>query len=166
MYDYHETTKVLLVDDDPLVREYLAESIQSQSFEVETCKDGLEAWDYCQSHKDINVIVLDIVMPKIDGMTLMKQLRDSGNEVPIIILTSKGEVSVALKALNEGASDYLIKDEGIQKTILHSIEQVLEKKRILDENKQLMVELERSVKEAKIRNLDLEREISERKKAE
>ncbi len=166
MYDYHETNKVLLVDDDPLVREYLSESIQSHSFEVETCKDGLEAWDYCQQHNDINLIVLDIVMPKIDGMTLMKQLRDSGNEVPIIILTSKGEVSVALKALNEGASDYLIKDEGIQKTIMHSIERVLEKKRILDENKQLMVELEWSVKEAKVRNLDLEREISERKKVE
>ena len=166
MYDFADATKVLLVDDDPLVRDFLSETIQSDSFDVETCKDGLEAWDYCQKHKDINVIVLDIVMPKIDGMTLMKQLRDSGNEVPIIILTSKGEVSVALKALNEGASDYLIKDEGIQKTIMHSIDRVLEKQRILDENKQLMVELERSVKEANAKNIDLEREISERKKAE
>ncbi len=166
MYDFADATKVLLVDDDPLVRDFLSETIQSDTFDVETCKDGLEAWDYCQKHKDINVIVLDIVMPKIDGMTLMKQLRDSGNEVPIIILTSKGEVSVALKALNEGASDYLIKDEGIQKTIMHSIDRVLEKKRILDENKQLMAELERSVKETKAKNIDLEREISERKKAE
>jgi signal transduction histidine kinase len=166
MYDFADAAKVLLVDDDPLVRDFLSETIQSDTFDVETCKDGLEAWDYCQKHKDIKVIVLDIVMPKIDGMTLMKQLRDSGNEVPIIILTSKGEVSVALKALNEGASDYLIKDEGIQKTIMHSIDRVLEKKRILDENKQLMVELERSVKETKAKNIDLEREISERKKAE
>jgi signal transduction histidine kinase len=166
MYDFADATKVLLVDDDPLVRDFLSETIQSDTFDVETCKDGLEAWDYCQKHKDIKVIVLDIVMPKIDGMTLMKQLRDSGNEVPIIILTSKGEVSVALKALNEGASDYLIKDEGIQKTIMHSIDRVLEKQRILDENKQLMVELERSVKETNAKNIDLQREISERKKAE
>jgi DNA-binding response OmpR family regulator len=101
---------VLIVDDDPVVRRMLPLSFESEGFDVSTASDGLEGLEAMRRDKP-NVVVLDIMMPKLDGMRVMNELQDDDDlrGMPVILLSAKAtslDIDLGLKA---GASDYVTK---------------------------------------------------------
>lgn len=101
---------VLIVDDDPVVRRMLQLSFESEGFDVTTAGDGLEGLEAMRSDKP-NVVILDIMMPKLDGMKVMNEVNDDDDlrGTPVILLSAKAtslDVELGLKA---GAADYVTK---------------------------------------------------------
>ncbi len=141
--------KILIVDDEAFVRDMLADILMSGelSAEVETAENGAEALKKIQNRPDTDLIISDMNMPEMNGMELLRHIQKEGKKLPFIVLTGNKEVKVAIKALNMGASDYLLKDENIEDTIPVSVKRVLEKYRLEKENRRLLEELARKNKE-------------------
>ena len=122
--------RALIVDDDPFVSEMLAEILQSEGCAVETAGDGGEAYDKFHADPDFTIVISDMNMPRMNGMQLVRKLRDEKVDVPIVILTGNNEISAAIEAIKNGASDYILKDENIQETVVPSVKKVLEEHRL------------------------------------
>ena len=137
----NQNIKMLVVDDDPFVRDMLGMILQSNEYEVDTAGNGSEALNKIDADKSFNLVISDMNMPEMTGLELLKKLRDNSNDVPVIILTGNNEISVAIEAMNSGANDYLIKDENIQDTIVMSVQKVIEKHELKKKNIQLSAEL-------------------------
>ncbi|NTV15181.1 MAG: SpoIIE family protein phosphatase [Desulfobulbaceae bacterium] len=135
-------TKILVVDDDALIRDIIGMVLEEHGYAISKAGNGAEA---LREHRGapVDLIVSDMNMPEVDGLALIKGLRGAGDTVPVIILTGNSEIATAIAALNSGASDYLLKDENIQDTIAISVEKVLEKHRLREQNTQLMADLAR-----------------------
>jgi len=101
-------TKVLLVDDDPSILESLGPFLSRTGFEVLLASDGLEALERIAMDPPA-LIVLDVLMPRLDGRELLRRLRREGNWTPVLLLTQVGESVERALALEEGADDYLNK---------------------------------------------------------
>lgn len=100
---------ILVVDDDQAVRDSLARSLQyGSSYEVTTAEDGLEALAKLSSMRP-DAVIMDVMMPRLDGLETTRMLRASGNDVPILILTARDAVSDRVDGLDAGADDYLVK---------------------------------------------------------
>ncbi len=104
------TSSVLIVDDDPVVRRMLQLGFESEGFHVLTAGDGLEGLEAMRSRKP-DVVILDIMMPKLDGMKVMRELKgdDDLRDTPVILLSAKAtslDIELGLKA---GAADYVTK---------------------------------------------------------
>ncbi|MGI5951767.1 MAG: response regulator transcription factor [Brooklawnia sp.] len=100
---------ILVVDDDQGVRDSLARSLQYGSgYEVTTAEDGLEALAKLSSMRP-DAVVMDVMMPRLDGLETTRMLRDSGNDVPILILTARDAVGDRVDGLDAGADDYMVK---------------------------------------------------------
>jgi DNA-binding NtrC family response regulator len=134
---------ILVVDDDPFVREMLSMILESGDYTVETAESGEDALEKYSNHPGLDLIISDMNMPGKSGLQLIKDLRKLQTNVPIIILTGNNEISVAVEAMNNGASDCLPKDENIQDAILLSVNRVLEKKNLENSNCRLMEDLEK-----------------------
>lgn len=100
--------RILLVEDSPRLRENVAAALRRTGFAVDAAGDGEEGLWQAQSN-DYDGIVLDIMLPKLDGLEILRRLREAGNETPVLMLTAKDTVSDRVKGLNEGADDYLVK---------------------------------------------------------
>lgn len=133
--------KVLVVDDDPFVRDLIASILLDGGYEVLTAGDGAEAAAMFGATSGIGLLISDMNMPGLDGLGLIKVIRGAGADVPIIILTGNSEVTTAIAALKSGADDYLIKDENIQDTIGIAVEKVLEQHFLKEQNRRLMADL-------------------------
>ncbi|MBF0461807.1 MAG: hybrid sensor histidine kinase/response regulator [Magnetococcales bacterium] len=134
--------KILVVDDEMIVRCMLEEILTGVGYEVITAEDGAAGWERLRVLDDLSLVVSDLNMPRLSGLEFILRVRESGNDVPIIILTSSNEMSVAIDAINKGADDYLLKDENIHDMLLISVRKVLEMRQISRKNRQLMLELE------------------------
>ncbi len=99
---------VLLVDDEQAITRNLAPFLQRAGFEIQVAHDGAAALDQVDAHGP-DVLVLDVLMPELDGREVLRRLRAAGNWTPIILLTQVGESSERAMALEEGADDYLNK---------------------------------------------------------
>jgi DNA-binding response OmpR family regulator len=100
-------TRILAVDDEPLYQHLLKVNLEKEGYEVMTANNGEEALDMVSSrHPDL--VVMDIMMPKLDGITASERIRQFSN-VPIIILTARGEEQDRVRGLNIGADDYMVK---------------------------------------------------------
>ncbi len=100
--------RILLVDDDNSLLDQIRQILTSQRYVVETATDGEEALDKLFD-TPFDAIILDILMPKIDGLTVLEQARKAGVDTPVIMLTAKGDVNDRVKGLDLGADDYLAK---------------------------------------------------------
>jgi len=100
--------RILIVDDDYALREQLQQILTRQRYIVETATDGEEALDKL-SETPFDLIILDIMMPKIDGLTALKEMRREGIDAPVLMLTVKGDMADKVKGLDLGADDYLAK---------------------------------------------------------
>ena len=100
---------ILVVDDDQAVRDSLARSLQYGSgYEVTTAEDGLDALAKLSSLRP-DAVVMDVMMPRLDGLETTRMLRQSGNDVPILILTARDAVDDRVDGLDAGADDYMVK---------------------------------------------------------
>ncbi|MDJ0384097.1 response regulator transcription factor [Streptomyces sp. G-G2] len=100
--------RVLVVDDEPAVREALRRSLAFEGYGTETAVDGLDALDKAAAYAP-DLIVLDIQMPRMDGLTAARRLRAAGSVTPILMLTARDTVGDRVTGLDAGADDYLVK---------------------------------------------------------
>ncbi|AYY13520.1 DNA-binding response regulator [Actinobacteria bacterium YIM 96077] len=107
---------VLVVDDDPAVRESLRRSLAFNGYGVELASDGEEALRYV-SQAQPDAVVLDVMMPRLDGLATCRALRAAGNDVPILMLTARDEVSDRVSGLDAGADDYLPKPFALEELL-------------------------------------------------
>ncbi len=100
--------RLLIVEDEKELLESVAEGLRLSGYAVDTATDGAEAEDLFWS-ETYDLIVLDINLPKIDGFTLLKEIREEDKQVNVIMLTARTQVADRVKGLDLGANDYLIK---------------------------------------------------------
>lgn len=100
--------QILVVDDDQAVRDSLARSLQYNGYEVSTATDGLDALAKLAS-ENVDAVVMDVMMPRLDGLETTKMIRENGNDVPILILTARDAVGDRVDGLDAGADDYMVK---------------------------------------------------------
>jgi len=99
---------VLIVDDDPKLLKMLQRTLVYENLEVFTATNGLEALPLVQTHKP-DLIILDWMMPKMDGLTFVQKLRDAENQTMILMLTARDAIENRVEGLESGADDYLVK---------------------------------------------------------
>jgi DNA-binding response OmpR family regulator len=100
--------KILVVEDDDRISDAVEEYLSDQHYAVEVAADGQEAWELLDVFT-YDLILLDVMLPQIDGVTLCQRLRSKGCETPILMLTAKDTLANKIKGLDAGADDYLIK---------------------------------------------------------
>lgn len=103
-----EKLKILVVDDESRMRKLVRDFLVKQNFDVIEAEDGEEALDKFYADKDIALIILDVMMPKINGWDVCKEIRET-SKVPVIMLTAKGEESDELLGFDIGADEYISK---------------------------------------------------------
>ncbi len=100
--------RVLVVEDYEPVRSAVVQALTEQGFAVDTAPDGRDGLWLAQSGEH-DVIILDIMLPKVDGIEIVRQLRGAGSDVPILLLTALDAVDKRVEGLDSGADDYLVK---------------------------------------------------------
>ena len=100
--------RILLVEDEPRAAQVLAKGLREQSYAVDVARDGDDAL-YQASITDYDAIVLDVMLPGIDGFTVCRELRAQGSHVPVLMLTARDAVDARIAGLDSGADDYLVK---------------------------------------------------------
>lgn len=105
--------KILLVEDNQHLAQQLADALSVQRYAVDVANDGLEGWEYLQG-ADYDVVILDVMLPKLDGVSLCRRIREQGNRVPVLMLTALGTSREKVTGLDAGADDYLTKPVGVE----------------------------------------------------
>jgi DNA-binding response OmpR family regulator len=100
--------RILLVEDEPRIVADLADTLRTAGYLVETVGDGEEAW-FRGDTEDYDLVVLDLGLPKIDGLTVLKRWRAGGRNMPVLVLTARGAWSERVEGIDAGADDYLPK---------------------------------------------------------
>ncbi|GLY93822.1 response regulator transcription factor [Actinoplanes sp. NBRC 103695] len=105
--------RVLVVDDDAAVRDSLARTLRFEGHDVDTAGDGQEALDTVRAGEP-DVMILDVSMPRLDGLETCRQLREDGILLPVLMVTARDSVGDRVAGLDAGADDYLVKPFAIQ----------------------------------------------------
>jgi DNA-binding response OmpR family regulator len=102
--------RILLVEDDIRLAETLAEALTDQLYTVDIAIDGESAWEYTKVlDLDYDLLLLDVMLPGLDGISLCQQLRSQGYQMPILMITARDTVSDKITGLDAGADDYIVK---------------------------------------------------------
>ena len=110
--------KILVVDDERAVRESLRRALELEGYEVEAAGDGSEALERLEADGlDPDAVVLDVLMPGIDGLEVCRVLRRAGSRVPVLMLTARAEVGDRVAGLDAGADDYLVKPFALEELL-------------------------------------------------
>ena len=107
---------ILVVDDDRAVRESLRRSLTFNGYTVDTAHDGLEALEKLEADRP-DALVLDVMMPRVDGLEVCRRLRGAGDDLPILMLTARDSVSERVAGLDAGADDYLPKPFALEELL-------------------------------------------------
>jgi DNA-binding response OmpR family regulator len=100
--------RVLIVEDQPNVSNYVKRALEEQGYAVDLARTGREALDWAEA-VEFDLIVLDILLPEMDGITVCRRLRSQGNQAAILMLTARDTVDDRVTGLDAGADDYLVK---------------------------------------------------------
>jgi two-component system response regulator MprA len=101
--------KILVVDDERAVREALRRALELEGYEIELAGDGVEALTALEAGSEPDALILDVLMPGMDGLELCRRLRQSGSRLPVLMLTARVEVENRVAGLDAGADDYVTK---------------------------------------------------------
>ncbi len=102
------SAQILVIDDDPSITSLLKRGLCYEGYQVPTAPSGKEGLDMARDHPP-DLVILDVMMPEIDGLEVCRRLRLAGPELPIIMLTARDTVSDQVKGLDMGADDYVVK---------------------------------------------------------
>jgi two-component system response regulator MprA len=103
-----EQARILVVDDEPAVQNALSRALTLEHYDVARASDGVEALERLGA-APYEAVILDIAMPRMDGLEVCKRLREGGDSTPVLMLTARGEVDDRVAGLDAGADDYLVK---------------------------------------------------------
>ena len=109
--------KILVVDDERAVRESLRRALELEGYEIELAGDGGEALSTLEDDEQPDVVILDVLMPGVDGLEVCRRLRASGNAVPVLMLTARDEVENRVAGLDAGADDYVTKPFALEELL-------------------------------------------------
>lgn len=109
--------RILIIDDDPEIRELLDFDIASSGYYTDTASDGMEGLNKALNNK-YDLILLDVMMPKMNGFDVCKNIRQAKINTPILMLTAKGTIGDKTSGFNSGADDYLVKPFDVQEVLL------------------------------------------------
>jgi two-component system, OmpR family, response regulator MprA len=109
--------QVLVVDDEAAVREALRRALTLEGYSVELAADGAEALHRLSNGTGADAVILDVLMPGVDGLEVCRRLRSAGNRVPVLMLTARDEVSDRVAGLDAGADDYLVKPFALEELL-------------------------------------------------
>ncbi len=129
--------RVLLADDDRAIRESLTAALELNGYEVTSCSDGVEALAAYRADP-VDVIVLDVMMPGIDGLGVCQLLRAEGDQIPILMLTARVETADRVAGLDAGADDYVPKPYEIDE-VLARLRALLRRSNSNDDNQDLRI---------------------------
>ena len=101
--------KILVVDDERAVRESLRRALELEGYEIELAADGREALDRLEGDPEPDAMILDVLMPGVDGLEVCRRLRGSGSRLPVLMLTARTQVEDRVEGLDAGADDYVTK---------------------------------------------------------
>jgi len=108
--------RILVVDDDRAVRESLRRSLQFNGYQVELASDGVQAMEQIQAQRP-DALVLDVMMPRLDGLEVCRRLRSTGDDLPVLVLTARDAVSDRVAGIDAGADDYLPKPFALEELL-------------------------------------------------
>ena len=100
--------RILLVEDEPSAARFIAKGLREARHAVDVASDGTAAAEQCQQN-DYDAVILDVMLPGKDGLTVCRELRAAGSDVPVLMLTARDEVEARVQGLDAGADDYLTK---------------------------------------------------------
>jgi two-component system, OmpR family, response regulator MprA len=111
--------KILVVDDERAVRESLRRALELEGYEIELAADGQEALQRLEGNGESqpDAVLLDVLMPNVDGLEVCRRLRKSGNRVPVLMLTARDEVENRVSGLDAGADDYVTKPFALEELV-------------------------------------------------
>ena len=130
--DNYNKKRILIVDDDEEIRELLEFDIAQSGYIVDTAKDGLEGLNKALNNS-YDLILLDVMMPKMNGFDVCKNIRQAKLAIPILMLTAKGTIEDKTDGFDNGADDYLVKPFDIQEVLLR-IRVLLRRNQVVEEN--------------------------------
>lgn len=119
--------KILIIEDEKKISALIRKGLEEEQYAVDEAFDG-ETGERMLSKKTYHLVILDIMLPKKDGLDLLAALRASGNDVPVLLLTAKGTVDDRVKGLDTGADDYLVKPFAISE-LLARVRSLLRRKK-------------------------------------
>ena len=108
--------RILVVDDEPAVREALRRALQLEGYDVELAGDGVEALERL-AVSGVDAVLLDVMMPRLDGLETCRRLRRDGNTLPVLMLTARDAVSDQVAGLDAGADDYVVKPFALEELL-------------------------------------------------
>jgi two-component system response regulator MprA len=110
--------RILVVDDDAAVRESLRRALRLEGYDVELAADGAEALERLEDNgDDPDLVVLDVLMPNVDGLEVCRRVRRTGHRVPVLMLTARDEVADRVAGLDAGADDYVVKPFALEELL-------------------------------------------------
>jgi len=137
--------KILIVDDEEAIREVVSSLLEAQGYECAAVGNGRLAQEYVMKHP-VDLVLSDMVMPEMDGLSLVEWLRKSDPDIPAIMVTAMHDLSTALEAIRRGAYDYILKP--FEKDHLYlGVRRALEHRRLVLENRNYQRNLENLVEE-------------------
>ena len=115
---HHMSMAILVVDDDKAVRDALRRALTLQGYSVTLAADGQEALAILSANgSNVDLLVVDVLMPRLDGIELTRRLRADGSPLPILMLTARDQVSDRVAGLEAGADDYLVKPFALEELV-------------------------------------------------
>jgi two-component system response regulator MprA len=109
--------KILVVDDERAVRESLRRALELEGYEIELAADGNEALDRLESASEPDAMILDLLMPGVDGLEVCRRLRGTGSKLPVLMLTARTEIENRVAGLDAGADDYVTKPFALEELL-------------------------------------------------
>jgi two-component system response regulator MprA len=109
--------KILVVDDERAVRESLRRALELEGYEIELAGDGNEALYRLESSDEPDAMILDVLMPGVDGLEVCRRIRDTGSKLPVLMLTARTEVEDRVAGLDAGADDYVTKPFALEELL-------------------------------------------------
>jgi two-component system response regulator MprA len=109
--------RILVVDDEPAVRESLRRALALEGYDVALAADGAEALETIEEQSQPDAILLDVLMPRVDGLEVARRLRSKGVRTPILMLTARDEVRDRVAGLDAGADDYVVKPFALEELL-------------------------------------------------
>ncbi|MED9822081.1 MAG: response regulator transcription factor [Christensenellales bacterium] len=100
--------RILYAEDERDLNDIVTRKLRDEGYSVDSCDNGQDAWDSLQA-AEYDGVVLDVMMPRMDGLTVLRRLRQMGRSTPVLLLTARDAVSDRVEGLDSGANDYLVK---------------------------------------------------------
>jgi two-component system response regulator MprA len=127
--------RLLVVDDDPMLRTTVGRALRLEGYDVVAAEDGVIAWQHLRNDV-FGAVVLDVSMPRLDGLTVCRRLREAGDRTPVLMLTARDGIQDRVGGLDAGADDYLVKPFALEE--LHARVRALLRRATDDDEREVL----------------------------